>query len=347
MRQPAYAARMRVAVVSFRLGGTDGVAIEAAKWIGALRALGHQVRTVAGAGRADVLVAGLGADDAHGPAPAELAAALEGCALVVVENVASLPLNEAARDALEAALAGRPALFHHHDLPWQRPALAHRRGPRAAPRWVHVTINERSRVELAARGVPATTLYNHFACDPPRGRRAATRAALGVGHETLALLPSRALARKDVGAALALAGDLGATLWLRGPAEDGYGAQLERLVAASAAPVVRGAVGSIHDAYAACDLVVVSSTWEGFGNPVIESITHERPLAVAPYPVLAELRALGLDLVDLGDLAGVADAVRTGDAARLAHNRAVVRQHIDLADLPARLALLVAATGAG
>ncbi|MGC8499385.1 MAG: glycosyltransferase [Acidimicrobiales bacterium] len=337
---------MRVALVSYRLGGTDGVAVEAAKWAGALRALGHQVRTVAGAGRADVLVPGLGADDASGPAPAALSTALEGCALVVVENVASLPLNEAARDALEAALAGRPALFHHHDLPWQRPALANRRGPRAAPGWVHVTINERSRAELAARGVPATTLYNHFACDPPRGRRAATRAALQVGDETLALLPSRALARKGVGAALALAGDLGATLWLRGPAEDGYGAELERLVAASPARVVRGPVGSIHDAYAACDLVVVSSTWEGFGNPVVESITHARPLAVAPYPVLAELRALGLDLVDLADRAGVAHAVRTGDGARLAHNRAVVGQHLDLRDLPARLAPLVAATGA-
>ena len=337
---------MRVAVVSFRLGGTDGVAVEAAKWAAALQALGHEVRTVAGAGRADVLVAGLAADAAHGPAPAALAAALDGCALVVVENLASLPLNEAARDALEAALTGRPALFHHHDLPWQRPALAHRRGPRAAPGWVHVTINERSRAELAARGVPATTLYNHFACHPPRGQRAATRAALGVGDATLVLLPSRALARKGVGAALALAQDLGATLWLRGPAEDGYEGELERLVAASAAPVVRGAVGSIHDAYAACDLVVVSSTWEGFGNPVVESITHQRPLAVAPYPVLAELRALGLDLIDLADRAEVVRALRSGDPARLAHNRAVVCQHLDLEDLPARLAPLVAASGA-
>ncbi len=337
---------MRVALVSYRLGGTDGVAVEAAKWAGALQVLGHEVRTVAGTGQADVLVDGLGAEDAHGPAPAELAAALADCALVVVENVASLPLNEAARDALEEALAGRPALFHHHDLPWQRPALADRRGPRAAPGWVHVTINEISRAELAARGVLATTLYNHFACDPPRGRRAATRTALGVGTETLALLPSRALARKDVGAALALASDLGATLWLLGPAEDGYGAELERLVAASPARVVRGPVGTIDDAYAACDLVVVSSTWEGFGNPVVESITHARPLAVASYPVLGELRALGLDLVDLADRAGVADALRTGDRARLARNRAVVRRHLDLTDLPARLAPLVAATGA-
>ena len=46
----------------------------------------------------------------------------------------------------------------------------------------------------------------------------------------------------------------------------------------------------IHDAYAASDLVVMPSTWEGFGNPVLESVTHRRPLAVYPYPVLEEIR---------------------------------------------------------
>ena len=46
-------------VVSFRLGSTDGVSIEAQKWIDGFRRLGHRVTTVAGDGTADVLVKGL------------------------------------------------------------------------------------------------------------------------------------------------------------------------------------------------------------------------------------------------------------------------------------------------
>ena len=38
-------------VVSYRLGGADGVAVEAAKWEWALRELGFTVRRVAGGGR--------------------------------------------------------------------------------------------------------------------------------------------------------------------------------------------------------------------------------------------------------------------------------------------------------
>jgi hypothetical protein len=47
------------AMVSYQLGGPDGVSIEATKWRWALGELGFAVRTVAGAGDADVLVPGL------------------------------------------------------------------------------------------------------------------------------------------------------------------------------------------------------------------------------------------------------------------------------------------------
>ena len=126
-------------MVSFRLGGTDGVAIEAAKWIGALRSLGHDVVTVAGGGTPERTVVGLGIDDQTGPDRTELASSLAGADLVIVENLVSLPLNLAARDAVYDVLEGRRAIFHHHDLAWQRTHLAHHDPPRTGERWLIVT----------------------------------------------------------------------------------------------------------------------------------------------------------------------------------------------------------------
>ncbi|HVA05602.1 MAG TPA: hypothetical protein VNG12_02560, partial [Acidimicrobiales bacterium] len=84
------------AIVSFRLGGTDGVAIEAAKWQWALRERGFGVFSVAGTGRADHLLDGLAMGAPEPPSRAELESVLSGADLVVVENLCSLPLNPAA-----------------------------------------------------------------------------------------------------------------------------------------------------------------------------------------------------------------------------------------------------------
>ena len=334
----------RIALVSFRLGGTDGVSIEAAKWVRALRHLGHDVHTVAGTGEADRLVPGLAADASAAPSDAQLRDALDGDDVVVVENVASLPLNVAARDVLYDVLDDRDAIFRHHDLAWQRPHLAHLEGPRDAPRWRHVTINELSRRELLERGVVATTIYNSFDCAPAQGRRAPTRAALRVGGERLVVLPTRAIARKNVAGALALCERLDAILWIMGPAEDGYGDELATLIEGSSVNVRRmmPAGATMSDAYAAADLVVMSSTWEGFGNPVLESVTHRRPLALHPYPVAREIIGFGFDFFALDDVAPLEDFLQSPDEGLLASNLDVARRYFNLSALPARLHDLLA-----
>jgi len=333
-----------VALVSFRLGGTDGVSIEAAKWVQALGRLGHDVHTVAGSGVAHRLVPGLAADATSPPTYAQLRDALDGYDVVVVENLASLPLNVAARDVLYDVLDDRDTIFRHHDLAWQRAHLAHLEGPRDAPRWRHVTINELSRRELLERGIVATTMYNSFDCAPAFGRREPTREALGVDHERLVVLPTRAIARKNVSGALALCERLEAVLWILGPAEDGYADELATSIDESTVSVRRmmPAGVTIGDAYAAADLVVMPSTWEGFGNPVLESVTHRRPLALHRYPVAREIVAFGFDFFDLDDVAGIEGFLRCPDEGLFASNLEVARQHFNLAGLPARLHELLA-----
>jgi glycosyltransferase involved in cell wall biosynthesis len=335
----------RLVVVSFRLGFTDGVSIEAAKWIDAFRSLGHKVTTLAGDGDADIVMSELAIRASSAPNLDKVTEALVDADLVVVENMVSLPLNVAARDVLYRALDGRPALFRHHDLAWQRPEWINEPPPLDRPLWRHVTINDLSRRELLVRGLDATTVRNVFEPDPPLGRRDVTRHELGLTNERLVLFPTRAIPRKNVAGAVRLAEELTAVLWLLGPAEDGYGPELEKLIRASRIGVRRGLPEGfeIHDAYAASDLVVMPSTWEGFGNPVLESVTHHRPLAVYPYPVLEEIRAFGFRFFDLSDVAGIDAFLNEPDLTLLQHNCALARQYFNVADLPARLVSLLEA----
>jgi mannosylglucosylglycerate synthase len=328
-------------MVSFRLGGGDGVAVEAAKWAGALGVLGWTVRTVAGAGPVDTVLPGLAIDALEPPTLAEVEGALAPADLVVIENLCSLPLNPAAAALVAEACAGRPTLLHHHDLPWQRPHLAHLPPPPDDAAWGHVTINELSRSELAIHGIRATTIYNSFDPDPIPGDRGGARRALDVPDGMpLLLQPTRALARKNIAGAIALAEALDATYWLLGPAEDGYGPELERLVGRATCRVVRGGAHdgwSIADAYAASDAVLLPSLWEGFGNPSLESATYRRPLAIGPYPVAAELAAFGFRWFDAADPASLGRWLQQPDARLIAHNQQVAADHFNLADLPARL----------
>lgn len=332
--QPAAGAPRVAALLSFRLGGTDGVALVADTWARILRAAGWTVVTVAGAGPVDRTIPGL-AWPVAGAAPsvAEVADAVADADVVVVENLCSLPLNPPATDAVAAALRGRPAVLHHHDLPWQRERFADVDGwPPDDPAWRHVTINEASRADLAARGISAVTIYNGFDVDQGPGDRDATRAALGVEPaERLLLHPVRAIARKDVPAAIRLAEALAATYWLTGPAEEDHAPALAEALAGARCRVLhRPAPGSMAGAYAAADAVAFTSTWEGFGNPLVESALHRRPLAVRRYPVASELAALGFEWFDPEEPDELARFLEAPDEGLLDRNRQVAIEHFSL-----------------
>jgi glycosyltransferase involved in cell wall biosynthesis len=329
------------ALVSFRLGGRDGVSVESAKWAAALGTLGWRVQTVAGAGPVDRVLPGLAMGAPEPPTQREVRDALAPFDLVVIENLCSLPLNPGAAAVVASVCAGRPAVLHHHDLAWQRPQLAHFPPPPDDAAWAHVTINDLSRRQLAERGISASTVYNHFDPEPPAGERDRVRRGLGVAEGARLLLqPTRALARKNVAGGLALAAAVGGTYWLLGPAEDGYGPELDRLIEGARGPVLLGTqqvACTIDDAYAACDAVLLPSTWEGFGNPSLESATHRRPLAIGPYPVAAELAGFGFRWFDSAVPAPLSDWLDHPDDDLVAENHRVAARHFNLSDLPDRL----------
>ena len=249
------------------------------------------------------------------PIPARLSATLAGADLVVVENLCSLPINPDASTLAADVLAEHsgPVVFHHHDLPWQRAGLAAPDGiPPHRPNSLHVTVNDYSRIQLEHRDFEAVTVRNTFDLDPPQGDREATRAAFGFARDDLVLLqPSRAIPRKNVPAAVEFATKL-AGLETSHACVSGSRDPLKTATTscsrassptrASRSPL--GALRRLSDAYAAADLVVYPSTWEGFGNPVIESIAHRRPIAVGSYPALDELRAFGVELLSVDDPEG-------------------------------------------
>jgi len=349
--------------LSYRLGGADGVAVEARKWEWALGELGFAVRRVAGelddeTRDDDLALPFLAIDPPDGTtaAPDQLAAALAGADLVVVENLCSLPINPDASSLAATVLEGHEGrvVFHHHDLPWQRAGLPTPANvPPHRANSLHVTINDHSRVQLENRGFDAVTLRNAFDLDPARGDRERTRSEFGFAPTDVVLLqPTRAIPRKNIPGAIEFAAELARRepdrtlrLWITGPAEDGYDDVFSRLVSESAVPVTVGRATSASDAYAAADMILFPSTWEGFGNPVIESIAHRRPIAVGHYPVLDELRGFGVHLLSIDDVDGVREWLRSPDPTVLEANVERVRPYCSLPDLPRRIGDVFASTG--
>jgi glycosyltransferase involved in cell wall biosynthesis len=352
--------------VSFRLGGDDGVSVEARKWADALRALGFETRRIAGklegVSEPDDLTVPQLAIDANEPVDeAALSAACDGADLLVIDNICSLPLNPGAATAV-ANMATRHAgrvCFRHHDLPWQRRTLQHLEHafPPRIPRALHATINLRSRRELEARGYAnTTTIHNYFDLDPAPGDRATTRKRLDFADDDFVVFqPARAIERKNVPGGLRFAQQLARSLpdrriryWLSGPAEDGYQPTLDRLIERAPVPVTLGRATTSADAYAASDLVVFPSTWEGFGNPIIESLAHNRACAAYPYPVLAEIVAAGVRVFSTERVEPVVRFLAEPAATREGSfdvNRHRARISFSLADLPGAIDAAFSAQG--
>lgn len=93
----------------------------------------------------------------------------------------------------------------------------------------------------------------------------------------------------------------------------------------------------VADAYAAADAVVLPSTWEGFGMPLIESALLGRPLAVGDFPVAREVAQLGFRWFPVHDPGPLAAWLTEPESGLLRHNQELARRHFGPEALRARL----------
>lgn len=356
---------MRVCLVSHRLGGFDGVSVEAAKWVAGFRALGWPVTRAAGIfldhETDDVVVDGLwAAKPGEKPPPVDHGTIRQLCHghdLLVLDNAGSLwsaPEASAAwqRHALDA---GIPTIVRHHDPAWQGAAL--RPVPTATVplhhlRHLHVLINRHTFNEFACRW-PALTdadalrvVHNRIDVDGlAEGNRDRTRGMLNIGSGDLIVLhPARVeAANKNIPGAVRFARVLRDVVqrpvryWLTDDTVADRGSVAKAL--AEAPGLLRGHLPSQADMYAAADVVVLPSTWEGWGLPVVEAAAAGRLVVAGPYPVLAEIRAFGVTVLDPGEVTKVAALLNNPASAcpLLERNRRAVSTHFDLRELPAVL----------
>jgi hypothetical protein len=89
-----------------------------------------------------------------------------------------------------------------------------------------------------------------------------------------------------------------------------------------------------------------STGGEGFGQPVIESVWADRPLAVLRYPALDEMTELGFSFLPADDPDAVAAALREasrreGLGPAAARNRELAQAHFSMKALERALEALL------
>lgn len=310
--------KRRLVYVSHQLGGYDGVSIEAHKWMVALGARGFEVTAAAGrllthnpVGSTPLLLPSLWrpelASGQLGEAlpltDSEIAAVIEAGGgpggHAILDNVATLPTatDNVLRLVAELEAAGMRMLIRHHDPHWdevtRRPD---KRFPIAPAGSRHVAISAHLRDRLREyRGIEAKVSFNTLDMDRLRyGDRVGCRRSLDISARDLVLLhPATPYSRKEVGVAarfadaVAAAWDGRVVYWLTGGSRD-------PLAGDGGYAFMTGRAANPADMYAATDAVLLTSSWEGWGNPVPEGAALGLPVVTGKWPALAEMRQLGL-----------------------------------------------------
>ncbi len=256
--------------------------------------------------------------------------------LIIVQNALTIPMNLPLGVCLTGLIAelGINTIAHHHDFFWERQRYQTNRVldlldttfPAKLPTIQHVTINSIAQQRLKTRrGINSHVIPNvHDFATPPPGideYNRDFRNALGLDQNDLFVLqPTRVIRRKGIEMAIELVARLGkpnARLYITHRADDegldywmwlkreakvmGVNVQLiDHIVRAERAQLNGHKIYSLWDAYPHANLVTFPSTYEGFGNALLEAIYFNRLIFINRYPVfVADIEPLGFEFIEI------------------------------------------------
>jgi glycosyltransferase involved in cell wall biosynthesis len=268
--------------------------------------------------------------------------------LIVVQNALTIPMNLPLGVCLTGLIAelGIDTVGHHHDFFWERQRyqtnaildLLDTTFPAKLPTIQHVTINTIAKERLKARrGIESIVIPNvHDFATPPPGIDAYNRdfrEAIGLAEGDLFVLqPTRVIQRKGIEMAIELvhrlelpdahlfithrAYDEGLDYWHWLKREAGVMQVdlrlIDHIIGTERSKIDGHKVYSLWDAYPHADLVTYPSTYEGFGNALLETVYFKRLMVVNRYPVYnADIGPLGFEFVELDGFVNEAAVGRT------------------------------------
>ncbi|MGB0419373.1 MAG: glycosyltransferase [Opitutales bacterium] len=258
--------------------------------------------------------------------------------LLIPQNVLAIPMHVPLGIAVTEFLAETqmPAIAHHHDFYWERTRFSvgavkdylDMAFPANLPNLHHITINQAATEQLALRkGVTSSLMPNVFDFDhPPRVDRddytADIRQEIGIRDDDILILqPTRIVPRKGIEHAIKLVGMLNDPRYKLVISHDAGDEGLEykqrlqdladqegvdlRFFAARIGEIRQvdhagNKIYTLWDIYKHADLMTYPSTYEGFGNALLEAIYFRVPVVINRYSIyVQDIEPKGFKLLEM------------------------------------------------
>lgn len=258
--------------------------------------------------------------------------------LLIPQNVLAIPMHVPLGIAVTEFLAETqmPAIAHHHDFYWERTRFSvgavkdylDMAFPANLPNLHHITINQAATEQLALRkGVTSSLMPNVFDFDrPPRIDRddytADIRQEIGIRDDDILILqPTRIVPRKGIEHAIKLVGMLNDPRYKLVISHDAGDEGLEykqrlqdladqegvdlRFFAARIGEIRQvdhagNKIYTLWDIYKHADLMTYPSTYEGFGNALLEAIYFRVPVVINRYSIyVQDIEPKGFKLLEM------------------------------------------------